>query len=217
MRGWRGSGVCVWGAVTVLLACLALATCQAPGQCPGGICPAPRYPLRPPMVYGPAPSAPRAAWRYESATGHRAAVVRIKTFDRDGRQSVGSGVLVRWGRRIVVLTARHVVKDAVKVWVWLRHGRWYEGRVLKADSTWDVGVLDIGNPPEAQAVELEFGDAAHPKPGDSLESCGYGPDGQLAVNTCSAPWRRSWPRWSCSGSTTGGRSGASTPCSWRSS
>jgi hypothetical protein len=166
----------------MILAGVLWAACTALGQCPGGNCPMQFGEPRQPMTYMPAPDTPRPAWRYEAATGHRAAVVRVRTVDRDGQTSMGSGVVVRWSKRIVVLTARHVIRDAARVWVWLRHGRWYDGRVLKIDATWDVAVLDIGQASEAEPAELEFGDAAHPNKDDRLESCGYGPDGKLAVN-----------------------------------
>ena len=141
---------------------------------------------------------PTPAWRYERPVGHRAAVVRIYCHDGAGtglagggtglasgtRWSKGSGVLVRWGKRVVVLTARHVVKDAKTIFVDFYNHRRHRARVLKIDARWDCAVLDIGTSPDGiDPAEFAFGADAKFQDGDRLESCGYGPDGKLAVNS----------------------------------
>ncbi|MEN6450208.1 MAG: trypsin-like peptidase domain-containing protein, partial [Thermoguttaceae bacterium] len=126
---------------------------------------------------------PRPAWRYERPEGYRASVVRVFCEDSAGR-SIGSGTLVRWNGRTVVLTARHVVRVAVKITVLLCTGKTHEAKVLKMDPTWDCAVLEImGNPVGTAAARIEFGPSASQRDGDRLESCGYGADGRLAVNT----------------------------------
>jgi thioredoxin 1 len=135
-----------------------------------------------------APNQPSPAWRYESPTGCRAAVVRIYCQDNVRSTSIGSGVVVKWGERILVLTARHVVQDAVKysgkIVVEFFTGKKQQVHVLKADATWDCAILELeGKADGIPAVEVELGDAAMQKPGDRLESCGYGPDGKLACNS----------------------------------
>jgi hypothetical protein len=56
--------------------------------------------------------------------------------------------------------------------------------VLKVDATWDCAVLELeGRPEGIEPAEMEWGDAAMLHRGDRLESCGYGPDGRLAVNS----------------------------------
>jgi len=127
---------------------------------------------------------PTAAWRYERAVGYRAAVVRIECRDTVRVSSLGSGVLVRWGNRVVVLTARHVVKDAKSVIVRFHNGRRYRARVIKVNRQWDCAVLDIGGkaPDGIEPAGFAFGEDAAFKEGDRLESCGYGPDSKLAVN-----------------------------------
>lgn len=163
---------------------LVLGAIAAHAQCPGGKCPlsaAPRVSQSP----GPLVSqSPTPAWRYEVQTRHThwQAVVRVKTIDRDGHNSIGSGVLIRYSGRVVLLTARHVVRDARAVWIWLRGG-WHPVRVLRVDATWDAAVGDPGEVGDVAAAELEFGEAAHPKKGDRLESCGFGPDQRFAVNS----------------------------------
>jgi len=111
-------------------------------------------------------------------------VVRIYCQDTAHIRSIGSGVLVRWGKRIVVLTARHVVQDAKQIIVEIYTKRTHYARVLKVDVVWDCAVLElIGQPEGIEPVEVEVGDVAMQREGNRLESCGYGPDGQLACNS----------------------------------
>ena len=127
---------------------------------------------------------PHPAWRYERPVKHRSAVVRIYCQDDARTSSIGSGVLVRWEKRIVVLTARHVVKDAKKILVQFHTKQTCYARVLKVDAVWDCAVLELtGRPDGVQPVAVEMGDAAMQSEGNRLESCGYGPDGKLACNT----------------------------------
>ena len=133
-------------------------------------------------------SAPTPAWRYESPTGYRLAVVRVYCMDTARTRSIGSGVLVKWGSKIVVLTARHVVQDAIKsggkIVVEFFNERTQEVRVLKIDATWDYAVLQLSSiPQDVSPAEVELSDEAMQKAGDRLESCGYGPDGKLACNS----------------------------------
>lgn len=129
-------------------------------------------------------NAPHPAWRYEAPTGHNAAVVRVYGPMHGGMTSVGSGVLVNYRNRIVVLTARHVLKDTRKVFIRLATGKVYEVSVLNVDGTWDCAVLIptktiVGITP----AELEWGQEALLKHGERLTSCGYGGDDKLALNT----------------------------------
>ena len=75
-----------------------------------------------PLVARPQPLAPRPAWRYERPVGRFAPVVRISV-DLASGHALGSGVLVRWAGRNVVLTARHVIKDAKQIVVTLFDGQ----------------------------------------------------------------------------------------------
>jgi thiol-disulfide isomerase/thioredoxin len=127
---------------------------------------------------------PSPAWRYEAPLAHRAAVVRIYCQDDSRTRSIGSGTLVRWAGRVMVLTARHVVADAKSIVVELATGKRYYGSILKCDATWDCAVLELqGAPGDLPAVEVQLGQAAMLHDGDRLESCGYGPDARLAVNS----------------------------------
>jgi thioredoxin 1 len=130
------------------------------------------------------PQSPTPAWRYERAIGHRAAIVRIYCQDGTTTRSIGSGTLVKWNGRLVILTARHVVKDAKRIVVELCTKRTHAASLIKADAVWDCAVLELqGDPVGVTPAELELGDAAMQREGDRLESCGYGPDGRLACNS----------------------------------
>ncbi len=127
---------------------------------------------------------PHPAWRYERAEGRRAAVVRIFCEEAAHGRSIGSGTLVRWNGRVVVLTARHVVRGAAKITVEICTGKAHAARVLATDPTWDCAVLELmGRPAGVPVAEIELGPNATQENGDRLESCGYGPDGRLAVNS----------------------------------
>lgn len=141
--------------------------------------------LRPPLsALRPLKKSPRPAWRYEQPVGHRAAVVRIYSQNNTATRSIGSGTLVRWNGRVVVLTARHVIKGATKIIVELCTRRTHWVTILKVDEVWDCAVLElVGKPEGVEPVEVELGDEAMLREGDRLESCGYGPDGKLACNT----------------------------------
>lgn len=137
-----------------------------------------------PLAQPVPPTRPHPAWRYERATGPRAAVVRIYSQDGPRMRSIGSGTLVRWNGRIVVLTARHVVQDARRIIVELCTKRTLWARIVKVDAVWDCAVLElIGEPAGVEPAEVALGKNAKFSKGDRLESCGYGADGKLACNS----------------------------------
>ena len=112
-------------------------------------------------------------------------MVRIYCEESDARtRSIGSGTLVKWGGKVVVLTARHVVKDAKKIIVELHDKRTRRAKVVAVDAVWDCAVLELdGGPIGVEPAEVERGEAAMQVAGNRLESCGYGPDGRLACNS----------------------------------
>ncbi|MBN2475885.1 MAG: trypsin-like peptidase domain-containing protein [Pirellulales bacterium] len=174
-----------WGLLLVgFLVVPAVGQCPG-GGCPGGSCPSvPSGGTRLEVRQNTAVNRPTPAWRYESARAHRAAVVRVYCFETASRRSIGSGVLVRLGRQVAILTARHVVKDAQKILVQFHTGKRFPARVLRADATWDCAVLEVSERPEGiEPAQMAWGEEAMLHRGDRLESCGYGPDGRLAVNS----------------------------------
>lgn len=127
---------------------------------------------------------PHPAWRYEQPEGYRRAVVRIFSDDDTKSRSIGSGALVRWNGRIVVLTARHVVKGVKSIIVELCTRRTHWAKVVKVDAVWDCAVLElVGELEGVEPVDVELGNDAMQREGNRLESCGYGPDGKLACNS----------------------------------
>jgi hypothetical protein len=109
--------------------------------------------------------------------------VRIRCDIDQHHRAYGSGVFVRWGTTPLVLTARHVVKDAKAVWILTHTGKWHRAVVLNVDAHWDCAVLRCPDGlPEIKPCDLEFGREAVLAPEMRLESCGYGPDGKLACN-----------------------------------
>jgi len=91
---------------------------------------------------------PHPAWRYERAVGWRSCVVRIFCEDGGTSRSIGSGALVRWNGRLVVLTARHVIQGAKRIVVELCTKKTHRARVMKVDAVWDCAVLELSGTPE---------------------------------------------------------------------
>ena len=162
----------------------ALLVVPAFGQCGPWGCPVQQPSPRVTVKGKISAKSPTPAWRYERAAGHRAALVRIYCKDDARTRSIGSGTLVRWHGKLVVLTARHVIKDARRIIVELCTRKTHYAKVLMVDATWDCAVLELtGKPKGVEPAEIEFGPQALQRDGDRLESCGYGPDGKLACNT----------------------------------
>ncbi len=186
-REWRSL---LWTAVAFAVgaaAILALRPVVARGQCAGGQCPSYQRPdvrVQAPGVDVRVQGRPRAAWRYERPEKHRQAVVRVICQDDYRTRSIGSGVLVRWDRRLVVITARHVVQDAKKIIIETFRKKTYSVKVATVDAHWDCAVLvfDGETPDDVAAADFAWGEEAMQHPGNRLESCGYGPDFQLASN-----------------------------------
>jgi hypothetical protein len=174
---------------------LLLAGCfcdSSPAQCgPYGCCPcqngqcyvAPQVPPKPHMANRPRPraTASDSTWRYAAPRNHYRSVVRVQTVDRDGSRSLGSGVAIRWSDRLAILTARHVVTDARRIWV-RGAGPWIEARIVRTDPVWDVAALSVRDVSQFVPIKIAWRDTGHPDAGDPLESCGFGPDDRLAVN-----------------------------------
>jgi hypothetical protein len=107
------------------------------------------------------------------------AVVRIVNATGQSR-SYGSGTLVQKsaGQGIIV-TCAHLFRDGVgSVAVAFADGRQYAGRVLAVDGAWDLAAIAVAEP-VGEPVTVA---ASPPRPGEVLQSCGYGPDGRYACN-----------------------------------
>jgi len=127
---------------------------------------------------------PNRAWRYEHAIGYRASVVRVEANETINVWSKGSGVLVKWGSRVVVLTASHVIRNAKRnIYVLFHTGQRVKvKKVLKYDSTWDCAVLDVDVPAGINPAQVAYDSSVYFNKDTRLETAGYGPNNKLAIN-----------------------------------
>jgi hypothetical protein len=122
-------------------------------------------------------------FRYDRPEGKFDAAVRIKCEDRKGGGSLGSGVVVKWGSRVVVVTARHVIVDARKIFIVIKGTRKVSASVI-ADSAWDCAILQ----PDEVLTEVVPAEMANAEDlsfirSEELTSCGSGdPSGKFAIN-----------------------------------
>ncbi len=164
----------------------------AHGQCGLGGCPTnggggqqwgqPQY--QPPQFsQRPSPNRSASGLRYATPIGHLAAVVRVRCLERNGHWSVGSGVVILYDKRYLILTANHVTRATVQQTVRVSTGKWHDANLLTSDETWDCSVLEISKPEGVTPAEVAWGEEAHPARGAPLQSCGFGSNDRLAVNT----------------------------------
>jgi len=114
------------------------------------------------------------------AAAPHAAVVRIANALPGGITCYGSGTLVgKEDARGLVLTCSHLFRQgAGMVTVVFPGGRQHGARLLERDDAWDLAALEVREPPALPvAIAQEY-----PRPGESLQSCGYGPDGRYQCN-----------------------------------
>ena len=92
----------------------------------------------------------------------------------------GSGTLIAKDDQVgVLLTCAHLFRPGVgEVTVRFPSGEQHRARVCAMDTAWDLAALEIAAP--AASPVLVAADA--PRPGEPLESCGYGPDGTYRCN-----------------------------------
>jgi hypothetical protein len=158
-----------------LAAQFAVAQC-GPGGCPGGNNGAQgvKKPSNPGGTFN---------FRYERPEGKFDAAVRIQCSDGNRVNSLGSGVVVRWGSRVVVVTARHVIVDAKGIVVVIKGVRKLSAKVL-AVSDWDCAVLQT----EEEITDLVPAEMANSEDlsyirNEELTSAGYGdPTNKFAIN-----------------------------------
>ena len=126
-------------------------------------------------------SAPIAPMPQAKPAAHKAkypTVVRVICPRRDGRKDIGSGVYVRDGEWVCVLTCAHVVSDGSgKVSVRFPYGPTMPGTVVAKDVIWDIAVISIDPVPGVVASKLA---TERPTIGDTLTACGYGSTGFVA-------------------------------------
>ena len=108
------------------------------------------------------------------------AVVRVAHVTSGGSRCYGSGTLVyKDAAQGIVVTCAHLFRGQEgKVVVTFPDGRPIEADLVAVDRAWDLAAVKIA-PPQAEPVTVA---AQHPKPGDPLQSCGYGFDGRYWCN-----------------------------------
>ena len=108
------------------------------------------------------------------------AVVRVSVSAPGGVRCYGSGTLIdKNDERGIVLSCAHLFRSgADAVTVTFSGGQRYTADVLEIDNSWDLSALRIPSP-DATPVRVA---ADHAKPGEPLESCGYGSDGRYWCN-----------------------------------
>ena len=108
-----------------------------------------------------------------------AGVVRVANFTNSNRCH-GSGTLIHNDQgRGIILTCGHLFRDGVgRITVWFSDGRPVDGKLLAVDQTWDLAALAIVRP-DVTPVKVAND---YPAPGEQLESCGYGADGNYRCN-----------------------------------
>jgi len=119
-------------------------------------------------------------WHWGDARQHRS-VVRIVGAEGGGRAVRGSGVVVTWNNRPVVLTAAHVVRGLRTIIVHLHDRTWYVGKVTALDNTRDIALIDLGEVQGLEPAEVEY--QSPPAKGEELTITGFGSDDRLAYDT----------------------------------
>lgn len=135
--------------------------------CPNGQCPVPYYSPTydsPPVVQTAPPDA----------------VVRVINHGQNGG-SLGSGTVVASeADQAIVLTCAHLFSDGVgRLSVRFSNGLTTGARLVAVDRRWDLAALAIQ---PTTAIHPPPIAAEAPTQGESLTSCGYGPDGRFLIN-----------------------------------
>ena len=114
------------------------------------------------------------------------AVVRVVAQHCDGRscsRTYGSGTVVDIdGAAAVIVTCAHLFREpASSVAVRFPDGVTLAAEVKAIDQTWDLAALTIQADRQFGVAPVAISGVA-PKPGDPLQSCGYGSDGEYSCN-----------------------------------
>ena len=109
-----------------------------------------------------------------------ATVVRVINRGRDG-SSLGSGTIIASdAEQAIVLTCAHLFCDGIgRLSIRFPDGRAVEARLVAIDRQWDLAAMAIAPVDTIRPPPIATN---APKQGESLSSCGYGPDGKFMVN-----------------------------------
>ncbi len=122
----------------------------------------------------------QSRWHWGDARQAKS-VVRIVGAGDGNQQVRGSGVIVQWCGRPMVLTAAHVVRGVKNIIVHLHDRRWFVGKINAIDNTKDLALIDLGKVQDVEAAEIEY--RTPPATGEELTLLGFGSDDRLAYDT----------------------------------
>lgn len=92
----------------------------------------------------------------------------FEAYPTDG--GIGSGAII--DKRGYVVTNRHVIKDAYKIYISLANGTQYEGKLVGADSQTDIAVIKFEVPEKEELTTISFADSAKLKIGQKVIAIG---------------------------------------------
>jgi S1-C subfamily serine protease len=103
------------------------------------------------------------------------------------QEGIGSGFIITYKGRQVVLTNYHVIQDAQQLVVNLTDGRKIEGRVAGYEATSDIGVVELVNPP-TDLRSATLGDSSQLEVGEWVIAIGnpFDYDNAVTVGVVSA-------------------------------
>lgn len=92
----------------------------------------------------------------------------FEAYPTDG--GTGSGSII--DKRGYVVTNRHVIKDAYKIYISLSDGTQYEGRLIGQDSQTDIAVVKFDPPANVELTTIPFADSSKLKIGQKVIAIG---------------------------------------------
>ncbi|MCR5698202.1 MAG: trypsin-like peptidase domain-containing protein [Treponemataceae bacterium] len=92
----------------------------------------------------------------------------FEAYPTDG--GTGSGSII--DKRGYVVTNRHVIKDAYKIYISLADGTQYEGKLVGQDSQTDIAVVKFEPPENIELTTIPFADSANLKIGQKVIAIG---------------------------------------------
>jgi hypothetical protein len=153
-------------AFLVILLAFPIEVGLAVAQCPGGQCPAP-------WTQGKAGIRKTDTLDRREPTGHELAVVRVVNHAAGGQSYIGSGVVVDYRGRQVILSAWHTFRPGPqRIEVTSHAGKRLDATMAARDQTWDLAIL-LSKEALPDYAALRYGSVA--EVGERVVSCGFGP------------------------------------------
>lgn len=156
------------------------------GQCPGGSCPTPESSRPSPWFRGQ--QRPAVTLPTSTPTGHQLATVRVCNAGQTilGRQEriYGSGVVVNYRGRPVVLTCWHLFRESTgTLSIRFTDGSEAPAAMVSMSEPVDLAILSAAIPTGIKPAEIAWGEDGAVPVGAVAVSCGFGERGQFAANS----------------------------------